>query len=161
MNKICIFSHFLSRFSRTLSLSRTTSSLIQFPRLFKGFSSIFHFPPLNKPKMQSPRASASPEPRRNETDDQREFKAISTNTESISIFRLQFILYNFQKFKKKVRKKVRGGLAIGSAPFLTENEMHEYRMSKLRESLKDARKTNWIHVGNAFRDPLPPHSSKP
>ncbi|CAD91710.2 uncharacterized protein CELE_Y47D3A.20 [Caenorhabditis elegans] len=71
--------------------------------------------------MQSPRASASPEPRRNETDDQREFKAISTNTE----------------------------------------KMHEYRMSKLRESLKDARKTNWIHVGNAFRDPLPPHSSKP
>ncbi|CAO4369589.1 unnamed protein product [Caenorhabditis nigoni] len=35
------------------------------------------------------------------------------------------------------------------------NKMHDIRMSKIQSCLDDARKTNWIYVGNSFRDPLP------
>uniref|UniRef100_A0A8R1EJX3 Uncharacterized protein n=1 Tax=Caenorhabditis japonica TaxID=281687 RepID=A0A8R1EJX3_CAEJA len=35
------------------------------------------------------------------------------------------------------------------------SELHEYRMSKIRENLEAERKKSWIYVGNSFRQPPP------
>lgn len=63
-------------------------------RIFPNFSG-FHWK--NQFYSTFSGASASPEPRRNETDDQREFKAISTNTESMQGFFLKFFSGKIQK----------------------------------------------------------------
>uniref|UniRef100_A0A1I7SZ56 XRN2-binding (XTBD) domain-containing protein n=1 Tax=Caenorhabditis tropicalis TaxID=1561998 RepID=A0A1I7SZ56_9PELO len=33
-----------------------------------------------------------------------------------------------------------------------QEKMHDYRMTKIRENLEEVRKTNWIYVGNIFRE---------
>ncbi|KAF1762023.1 hypothetical protein GCK72_010284 [Caenorhabditis remanei] len=58
----------------------------------------------------------------------------------------------------------RGETSDDGGDFRTMSEMpekmHDYRMAKIRETLQEVRKNNWIYVGNAFREqPLAP--SKP